>query len=217
MSNRLWVLGTVLVSIAIVVLGWFLGISPRLAEAEAASAEAASVDSQNLAQEAAIAMLKEQFADLDTLKSDLKKLQISIPATASTDKFFDQIVSAASTNSVVLDNITALEGAVYGGSVDPAAATDPNAVQPPDSTASDPNTTASGLDSSLTGRFFTVGISIKVLGDADPVYAFVESLQKGGRLFLLTDVNFTTDGEPGATLTGFLYVVTDAAAVATPQ
>jgi Tfp pilus assembly protein PilO len=215
MSNRLWVLGTVLVSIALVVLGWFLGISPKLNEADAASAERASVDSQNLAQEAAIALLKDQFADLSTLKADLKKIQSAIPSSVSADTFFDQIVSAAASSGVLLDNITPLEAAAYGGSVDPTAAADPNAVQP--ETPTDPTLPVANLDASLTGRLFTAGVSIKVLGSADQVYAFTEALQKGARIFLLTDVNFTTDADQGATLTGFIFVVTDTAAAATPQ
>lgn len=204
MSNRLWVLGTILVSIAIVVLGWVLGISPRLAEAGIAVTERQNVELQNQAQEAALALLKQQYEDLDELESELKELQVSIPASADTDEVFDSIVASAAASGVLIDNIAALEGAIYGGSVDPNAATDSELVQPADgSTAPDPT-----LDGSLANRFFTIGVSIKVLGGADQVFSLVSALQKGDRLFLVTDVEYTTESEPRATITGFVYVVT---------
>jgi Tfp pilus assembly protein PilO len=217
MSNRIWVFGAVLVSIVIIVLGWFLGISPKLAEADVASSERANVDAQNVAQEAAIGLLKEQFADLDKVKAELKKLQESIPNSTSADTFIDSVAAAAVSNGVILDSVTPLEGAAYGGSVDPTAAADPTAVQPADPSVTVPNTASTTLDASLTGRFYTVGVSIEVLGGADQMYAFADTLQKNNRLFLVTDVTFSTDGEPGGKITGFFFVVTDTAAAATPQ
>lgn len=214
MSNRLWVLGAVLVSIAIVVLGWFLGISPKLAEVGIATLERQSVEAQNTAQEEAIALLKLQFADIDAYEDDLKELQSSVPEESSLDTFFDTIVAESAANGLIVDNITALEGAVYGGSVDPTAATDPEAVQPAEPVAADPNAPAAALDPGLTGRFFTVGVSIRVLGSADQVYALADNLQLGKRLFLVTDVSFNTDGEPNGTITGFVYVVTSASPAA---
>ncbi|HPM53090.1 MAG TPA: hypothetical protein PK282_12730, partial [Rhodoglobus sp.] len=66
MSNRLWIFGAVLASIAIVVLGWVVGISPKLAEGDAAATQRQNVDSQNLAQEQANVLLKEQFSKIKT-------------------------------------------------------------------------------------------------------------------------------------------------------
>lgn len=205
MSNRLWVLGTVLVSIALVVLGWVLGISPRLAEAGIAVTERQNVELQNQAQEAALALLKQQYEELDELEEELDDIQSSIPSKPATSEFFDQVLTTASAAGVAVEEIAALEGAIYGGSVDPAAATDSELVQPADgSAAPDPT-----LDGSLANRFFTIGVSIKVLGGADQVFSLVSALQEGERLFLVTDVDFTTGTEPRATITGFVYVVTD--------
>ena len=214
MSNRLWILGAVLASIAIVVLGWVVGISPKLAEGAAADAQRQNVDSQNLAQEQANALLKDEFAKIKTYQDELKKLQVSVPATDALDVFFDQIVADSAANGVILDNLTALEAAIYGGSVDPTAATNPDTVKPEESTAADPNAPAAGLSSALTGRFFTIGISLKVTGGADQVFALAKTLQAKERLFLVTDIQFTTDGEPGATMTGFIFVVADPPATA---
>jgi hypothetical protein len=214
MSNRLWILGAVLASIAIVVLGWVVGISPKLAEADTAAAQRQNVDSQNLAQEQANALLKDEFAKIKTYQDDLKKLQVSVPATDALGVFFDQIVADSTANGLVLDNLTALEAAIYGGSVDPTAATNPDTVKPAESTATDPNAPASGLSPTLTGRFFTIGVSLKVTGNADQVFALAKTLQAKERLFLVTDIQFTTDGEPGATITGFIFVVADPPAAA---
>ncbi|MFM9877193.1 MAG: hypothetical protein ACKVOG_05000 [Rhodoglobus sp.] len=208
MSNRLWVLGAILVSAAIIVLGWFLGISPKLAEASTSAGERQNVEAQNQAQEAAIALLKQQFAAIDDQKSKLKDLERAIPEAPELDTLIDFIVAASAANGVVVDNVTTLEGALYGGSVDPTAAADPAAVQPAEPGVTDPNAPPAAVDAGVVGRFFTVGISVKVFGSADQVFALVDSLQMGERLFLVTDVDFTTEGESAGTITGFVYVVT---------
>ena len=58
-GNRLWLLGTVAVIVIVVVLGWFLGISPKLAEGDAAISQIADVNAQNAVQQAALGQLKE--------------------------------------------------------------------------------------------------------------------------------------------------------------
>jgi hypothetical protein len=214
MSNRLWVFGAVLASIAIVVLGWVLGISPKLSEGDAAIADRQNVESQNLAQEQVIVLLKDQFTKIDTFKKDLKGLQLSVPATVAVDNFADKVVSLAAAQEVVVDNLTTLEAAIYGGSVDPTAAANPDTVKPTESTAADPNAPAAALDGALAGRFFTVGVSLKVLGNADQVFSLVKALQEGERLFLVTDVDFNTEGEASGTITGFIFVVADPPAAA---
>ena len=209
MSNRLWVLGAVLASIAIIVLGWIVGISPKLAEADAAAVSRLNVEAQNTATEAATGLLKQQFAGITKVKADLKKLQVIIPEDMALEPFFDEIVAAAAANGVVLTNISAQEGAIYGGSVDPNAASSSTAVQPEaGAAATDPNAPAAGLAASLSGRFFTIGVTVKAQGSADQLYALTQTLQEGARLFLVTDVQFTVEsGSPGATISGFVYVV----------
>ena len=49
---------------------------------------------------------------------------------------------------------------------------------------------------------------------ADQIFTFAKGLQGDKRLFLVTDIQFTTDGEPGATITGFIFVVADPPAAA---
>lgn len=192
MSNRVWILGAVLASIAIVVMGWVVGISPKLAEADTAAAQRQNVDSQNLAQEQANALLKDEFAKIKTYQDDLKKLQVSVPATDALNVFFDQIVADSTANGLVLDNLTALEAAIYGGSVDPTAATNPDTVKPAESTATDPNAPASGLSPTLTGRFFTIGVSLK--GDRQRRsghFALAKTLQaKGGCFWSPTSIHY---------------------------
>lgn len=208
-SNRIWVFGALLLSVAIVGLGWLLGISPKLAEIDVAIAERTSVEQQNQAHEAVIAMLKGQFAQIDETQSELDELQLSIPGTSQLGTFFDDTAALVASHGLILDNLTALEGAAYGGSVDPNAPTGGGAVQPGDGTAVDPNAPAAPVDAGLAGRFFTIGIALKVLGTADQVFALTKAMQEDERLLLITDVDFTVDGgNQSAGITGFLFVVT---------
>ena len=48
-KNRLWIIGAVVVMVAIVALGWVVAIQPQLDAAAAADAQRATVDATNAA------------------------------------------------------------------------------------------------------------------------------------------------------------------------
>jgi len=79
-ANRIWYLIGGVAIIAILALGWFLGVSPQLAAAGTADAERATVEEENAAQNAILAQMKEQFAQLDVLTAELEELQVNVPA-----------------------------------------------------------------------------------------------------------------------------------------
>jgi len=57
-STRVWSFATVLLIIVVVALGWFLGISPKLAEAARFDSDRLAVQAQNEVTRAAIAQLE---------------------------------------------------------------------------------------------------------------------------------------------------------------
>ena len=49
-GNRIWMIGTALAIVGIVLLGWFLGVAPKLAEARSANEQRTTVEAQNALQ-----------------------------------------------------------------------------------------------------------------------------------------------------------------------
>ena len=169
-TNRIWLLGTAIVVIAVLALGYLLGISPKLTELAAGEASLTTVTAQNAQEQAKLLSLREQFENIDELQDQLDELQAAIPADVSLPDFIRQLNELAATTQVRIDSITTgtpeayITPAVPGTMLD----ADRNVVPLPAAPAS----------------LITVNFSIKVSGPAGSIQNFTEGLQKGKRLFL---------------------------------
>jgi Tfp pilus assembly protein PilO len=216
-ANRIWVFGAAVVILAIVVLGWMLGISPKLAEADAASGDREAVEQQNDQQEAVLVVLREQFENLDDLKRQLKELQGELPDAPKVESFIEYATGVADSSGVVISNIKADEPVAYG--YDPAAppppAPAPSATPAPTDGATADGTGAAAVPTTPApavvqpAALYSIGISIEVQGSPEQVMAFSKQLQDGKRIFLPTAVAFSSGsaGVMGGTVTGYLFVL----------
>ncbi len=198
-GNRLWLLGTVAVMAAVVLLGWFLGIAPRLAEADATGIELASVEQLNLVQEAEIAALQAQQSDTEALQEELATLRDAIPSSVRADAFVDSVTAAAAQAGVAIKSIRFEDPGPWGVAPESEGAPSPTAEEsttPPPFPTADPGV-------------FTVAVSIEVIGDPLATIAFARLLQEGERLFLATTFGFTTDPDKVATLSGYVFLFVD--------
>ena len=223
-GNRTWMLGVALAAVVIVALGWVLGISPVLTQADLASAQAQTANAQNTAQQVALVKLKNQYDNLPKLSADLKALQLAVPETSNLDDFLDQLQQLAQSTGVTITGFTALEATLYGGGAAAPAVPVPTAT-PGSSASASPSASPSATPAtetpaaSVTDRLFSVPVTIVVKGTPDQVMAFTDASQKGTRFFLITADAFTGSRDhpedDGGTLTGFVFVVRDAPAPVT--
>lgn len=193
-ENRLWVVGAIAAIAVIVIGGWLLVVSPKLAEGDLAASQQVDVESLNATQQAQVALLREQSGKLDQLKTDLAELQKAIPASQKVDEFIDAVQGAADTAGVVLTKVEAGEAGPYGITL----VTDGTTPTPP----------VDGAPAAPTAPddAFTVGVTIVATGTPDAVIRFSKLVQEASRI--ITVVNFTYAPEDSAgTLTGFIFVV----------
>ncbi len=200
-GNRLWALGSFAVIAVIVVLGWVIGLSPKLAEADAAIAQQQTVDQQNLIQEAALVTLREQNENIDQLTSDLEALHEQIPATQEVDTFIDSVQRAAAAAGVVVMRLVAAEAGQYGaapvGEGQPAPEAGPVEGTP----------APVGL--------YTIALDIEVKGTPEAVIRFSELVQLGERVYFLPVYSYTPDSQSGV-LNGYLSVMSTAPTAPVP-
>jgi Tfp pilus assembly protein PilO len=202
-NNRLWIIGTALLVVATVALGWLLGISPQLKEAAKAASDTAAVDAQNVVNNAELERLKKQFAQIDDIRAEVDELNVSVPPTLDITSFLRQIDALATEHGVTVQGVTPTDAATFVPSEDEAAAeTETPAPVPP---ADDPAALAAEAVAAATanvadGQLITVGISVVVTGTYDQVLAFTRGLQLGDRLFMASDV--TVVSKAGDTATG---------------
>jgi Tfp pilus assembly protein PilO len=265
--NRLWMLGAAVLICAIAVLGWLLGIAPKLSEASAANTERANVEVQNATYHNQLAALKTQFENIGDLKSKLAGLREAVPAEPEIPALIGQLGAIGQQHEVTLTSIIVSDAQPYAPEVRaapapveatpagttaapaagaPAAGTEAAAADTGAAAASTPAAPAAPAPPATpvvpvsaeaqarvtAGNFVAVPISLSVAGGYDNVLAFIEGLQKGTRLAMVT--TFTTSaadpsaapaavGENGtppagtdrvtATISAFVYVVLDTSAV----
>ena len=81
-KSQLWITGTALVCVVIVLAGWFLLIAPKRAEAADLRDQTASAAQVNDQLELRIAQLKADFAELPQRKAELAAIKHAMPEDA---------------------------------------------------------------------------------------------------------------------------------------
>lgn len=203
-GNRLWLLGTVAVMAVVVLVGWFLGISPRLAQVDAISLELAGVEQLNAVQEAEIAALQQQDADVSDLEDRLDDLRTAIPTSVGAENFVDEVAAVAARTGVTVTAIQFAKPGVWGVA--------PDTAETPASTAAPAETEVEPLEPPIpiaADGVFTVAVSIQVVGDPLAVIAFSRLLQEGDRLFLMAAFDYAVSPDKAASIGGYLFVYAD--------
>jgi Tfp pilus assembly protein PilO len=219
-AQRLWVIGAAVVAVAVLVLGWFVGVEPQLAAMRATDEQRRGVEAQNTATEAAVARLADDFDDLDALEAERDSLRQSIPTEHNKSLFVDQVDALAEASGTrvtqfetsplvaytppVVEAPVTEEGAEDGAEegTDAAEATEPPAPVEP---TGPPIVTDPAITSE---NFYAIGVTVAVSGTNEAVLEFVDALQHGQRLCLVTQVQISSDEETGlftATSTGYVY------------
>jgi Tfp pilus assembly protein PilO len=180
-GNRLMSIVLGMLSVGVLALGWFLGISPKLAEATASDSERQLVDTQNASYEAQLVQLASDFDRKAELQAELDKLAVAIPADNGLEDLLDILNGAAGATGVVIDSFTAGEAA-------PPVLADDGSVD-----ANAP---------------LLIPITVAVSGPFDGIVAFGELVQTAPRLTIVSALTATrgTDKDTG-TLTGAVYVI----------
>ena len=201
-NNKIWILLAAIVSVAVLAMGWFLGVSPKLDEMTLANTQRASVDDQNVAQQKRIDGLKKQFAQIDKLKAELAVLQVDLPPGDELSTFLGQLHELEGTSGVTLTKFAASDGQLFVAA--PAAAVDPLVT---------------------AQNFVPITIDLTATGTREQAIKFVSDLQFGKRLFLInkltveqseSDVIEVEGSDPvpkyTVTISGYVYVLVDPSA-----
>jgi len=195
----------------LVVLGWILGVAPRLAEAQAADDERVGVETLNATYEQTLVKLKQLDEDLPALTTQLDELEAALPPDAQVSTLLGQLNALAAESGIELTSITAGVPEKFGAAAEAAAALAPVEAPAPEegenaaAVAPDAETVAPAPE-----NFVSVPISVEFTGDPVALLAFVEKVQYGTRLFLVEALDITYDGGGGKVkIDGFVYVLTD--------
>lgn len=196
-ARRIWILVGAVVAVGVLVLGWVLGVSPLLTQADAADAERATVDQVNAVELAKLAQMKEQYEGIDDLRIDLAKLRVSLPAEADTDFVYALLNSVQGTTGAAVESITTGQAVPYGSGGEELPPAEPTT-----------DSAEAGSAPATVPSLYTVPVTITFQGvTADQVLSFVSLMQTGPRLFLVTSVS--GDGAGSSTIVAYMFVLYD--------
>ena len=208
---RLWIFGSVLAIVVIVAAGWFIGVSPQLAAESSAKSQRASVMASNAVNETLLAKLKRDYQNIDALKNQVSTLQESVPTSADISAFVTELNTLANARKVTLKSITVSDAKPYTPATQPT---------------NKAGTAKPQTNPKITSKnFVVIPVQIGVPGDYGKVLDFVNDVQQGRRLFLVSA--FSSMGATNAkgvkgsptmnggaqrvdsSISGFIYVLLD--------
>ena len=210
-TTRWWTAGAILVMAVIVASGWFLGISPKLAEVQAADDERVGVETLNATYAQTLVKLKKLDEDLPALTQQLDELEAALPPDAQVSTLLGQLNALAAESGVELTSITAGIPERFGAAAEAAALLVP-APTPEPKEGDDPAAVAPEAVpvSPAPENFVSIPISVEFAGNPGGLLAFIQKVQYGTRLFLVDTLDITYDGGGGKVrIDGFVYVLTD--------
>lgn len=201
-KNRLFVIGAALAIAVIVLFGWTVGVQPQLAAAVAADQESKAVQVKNAASADVLAGLKKDFANLGQLKKQRDDLRKAVPSGHDMSAFIGEIHSLEVGRGVTLTSLTVTDGQAYvpPKSAAPAAATKTAAPAPSPAATTPP----------APDGFIVMPIQLSVTGPYVKVLDFVQGMQTGTRLVLVTAFSSSAAGpskDVTASIGGFAYVL----------
>ena len=229
-NNRVWILGSMLVSVAILAGGWFIGVAPMLALSAKADSDRRTVEEDNVQQELTLVDLQTRYAQLPEISGQLAALSVSMPATAEMANFLQMVTSAQAASETFVTDVSVADAVPYApvipepvaapvveeggdatadGEADAGAAADPAvaAVVPVLETAAIP-----GAESVTALNLTVIPVSVTASGTLDQVMAFTGRMQASERLFLVTALAITQEDTTKlmtVVVTGYLYVFGD--------
>ncbi|SEM89030.1 hypothetical protein [Cryobacterium luteum] len=220
--NKLWLIGSALVTSVIVVLGVLLGIQPQLETMNAANASRAAVQATNTGHVALLARLKHDFANLDALTTTADALAESVPSGSMMPALVDQLDAEALAAGLTLTGMTVTEAVAYAPILPAAAAVPADGAAVPADPAVVPAVVPAAVVTTTAvnaTNFAAFPLQVTVTGSYDEVLDFVARLQSGSRLFLVSGLDTVAapalPGLVNATVSGLVYsLVAPAAASA---
>jgi hypothetical protein len=196
-STRIWTFAAVFLMVLVIALGWFLGASPRLADAARFDDERRDVVAQNDLARVTIAQLESDFQQIEDLRDELRELRSQFPTGADYDVAVEEFLRGMIAEELVLQNVAISEPSPT------------SAVAVPEDEQVEPEVDGEGQ--LPTGSLLRVPVSVTVGGPLDAILAFIERLQVSPRFSVIPTGTFSegTNAEVQAmTFQLVMYVVT---------
>jgi len=212
-KNRLWIIGSVAAMVVVVALGLLFGIQPQLTAAVTADQQRQTVAADNATKLAQLHKLESDFKQLPVLKESLKQLAESVPSHPDLAAMISNLDALAAGTGTTIESIAVKDAQPYappavtpapasgtpGSTATPTSTPAPTSTAAPTATPAKPQAPAPVTNSQVTAaNFVAIPVTISVNGTYGQALNFVDGLQHGKRLFLVTTFASTKSAEAAA-------------------
>jgi len=228
-DKRTWFIGGAVAAAVLAGAGWFLLVSPVLADADSARSQQSSVEQQNAITQHKIDVLAQKASQLGTRQHELQVALAALPMDNGLSAFTRQISAQAQASHVVVQNLDVGGFTAVGGAAPAPAATGNGTAAGADATGTG-NGTATGTGTSgagtgaatpppataPTGGAVAIQVTITSNGPVARQLAFLHAIQAvGPRRALVTNVGLSSTSASSGSVT---WTMTTALTVyATPK
>ncbi len=171
-GNRIWTFATVIIVILLVALGWFLGISPRIAEAARAESDRVLVAAQNQATTITLEQLRQDAESFSEFEAELLALQAEFPELPEYDDVVEEYLLGLLDDDLELENLAVAEP-----------------------TPADPLIVVDDKGQVPEGTLLKLDASLVVLGDWRNSLDLVARVQASERFTLVTNYVYSADDD----------------------
>jgi hypothetical protein len=187
-GKRAWLGGGALVALLIVVMSWFMVISPELSAAAALRTQATDADLQNSVTQGKVAKLRLQAEHLGELTTSLASALEALPTSSGLPAFTRQLSAQGTLSHVDVTSIVI--GSISSVNADGATGTTPTTTTPA------PTATApANAGSTSAGSVYAIPVTVISSGSLTHELAFLKAIQTlGPRRALLTSTQFAPGG-----------------------
>lgn len=202
-NPRMWIIGGLLASLAVLALGWTFLISPRMSAVAATQEQTVQLDDQAIMIANQAAQLQRQAQDLPAQIRALRRIQTKIPASVDVPALLRDIQTAGRVNRVRIDSLAPGQITVFTVETPEAAApADTSAPEAsPDAPKPAPQPTPTDLGQGKLPQgvgLSYVPVSISATGDFADLERFTARIESLQRAYLITGVQLargTADAE----------------------
>ncbi len=193
-AERLWLIGGGLVAFLMILIGFFLVISPQRSETSKVDSQVKEARLQNVVLQHRIDSLRQQNKDLAKYRADLATAKLALPSTSGVSDFLRSLQALGTKTGT---NVTSL---TVGQPVDASAvlnAAAPNVTGAKPAAPAAPAAVPAG--SAPVATVYGLAISAQVSGSPVALNKFLQELQQvQPRAVLITQI-VETDGVKGGT------------------
>jgi Tfp pilus assembly protein PilO len=220
-SVRLWLLGGVLVIVALLGGGWLVGAAPLLDAAAQAATSQQTAESQTHLMRLRLGQLQAASQRIDELKAQAAAGERAVPSRLDAEAFIRRVNEVAAKDGLTVGSIVPGDAQAYtspapavvatGTPVGAAPSASPSPTPAPSAAAAAATPVTAATDPLITASdLVVIPITVTVQGSTAETLQFAHDIQNDERLFLVNGFSTTQSGSGSgvaATLKGYVYAL----------